>query len=129
MKKGRGLLGISVLVVALAFLASVQFCYGQLSKPGAPFPKPKDFAIWKITKMEAEPKCYKKPAMRGPDFIYKVTVEFKGTPSSLLPGDLVIEGKYVSNYETTTKPPLNLTAATRTWTPGTTGTVPGMESL
>ncbi len=105
MSKARVLLGISVLVVALAFLGSVQFSYGQPQKPGVLFPKPKDVAIWKMTKLQAEPSCYRKPPMRGPDFIYKVTVEFKATPSSLLPGDLVINAKYESNYETTTKPP------------------------
>ncbi len=123
MKNRRTLLGILVLTVAITFLGNAQFSYGQPPKPGVPSPKPKDVAIWKITKMAANPSCYKKPAKDAPDFIYEVRVEFKATRAALSPGDLVIEAKYVSNYETTTKPPLNLTDATRTWALGTAGTI------
>lgn len=107
MKKVRIFLWALVMVVAVSFLSFSQFFYEQI-----PPPKPK-IAIWKITRLIAEPSCYKKPEPGSPDFIYTIKAEFSASPGSLPPGDLIIEGKYESNYETTTKPPLNISSATK----------------
>lgn len=77
-------------------------------------------AVWKITKLYAEPPCYKKPEVGGPDFIYKLIAEIKAEPTAMPLNELVIEGKFVSNYESIAAPPLNLSKATETWMPGTT---------
>lgn len=108
---------VMVIILAIAFLSFAQFGYGQI-----PPAKPK-IAVWKITRLIAEPQCYRKPEPGSPDFIYTIKAEFVASPSLLSPGDLVIEGKYESNYETTTKPPLNISSATKTWTPGTSGDI------
>lgn len=117
MKKERVFLRVLVMFLAIALLGFAQFSYGQIPpvKPG--------IAIWKITKLIAKPSCYKKPEPGSPDFIYTIKAEFVASPSTLPPGDLIIEAKYVSNYETTTKPPLNISSATKTWTPGTSGDI------
>lgn len=117
MKNRRIFLWILVMACIITFIGNASFSFGQSEKAK------KDVANWKITYMKSEPACYKKPAQGAPDFIYTITVEFKAAPHSLPPGDLVIEATYVSNYETTAKPPLNLSEATRTWASGTTSTI------
>ena len=75
-------------------------------------------ADWKITSLKADPKCYQTSPTSAQDFIYTILVEFKAVPASRAPGDLVVEAQYVSNIETVTKPPINLSELTRTWSSG-----------
>jgi hypothetical protein len=118
-------LAIFIAIGILAFLVGSKSIYGlsekqsQWSAVTVPSSK-RHIAIWTITSMRAKPNCYKRPAKEASDFIYELEVEFQATPHSLLPGDLVIEAKYVSNYETTVKAPMNVADATGTWSRGTT---------
>ncbi len=75
-------------------------------------------ADWKIVGLKSEPKCYNTPPPGAPDFIYTILVEFKAASASRPPGDLVVEAQYISNIETTTKPPINLSELTRAWSSG-----------
>jgi hypothetical protein len=106
---------IGLLVFSFFFILVSQLTYGQ--------PPKTKVALWKITKFTAEPSCYKKPEPGSPDFIYTIKAEFVASPRTFPSGDLVIERKYKSNYENTSKPELNISKATRTWTPGTSGDI------
>ena len=125
MKNKSIFLAVFITAGILAFLVGSKSIYSlsekkpQRSEVTVPPSKPY-IAIWTITNMRAEPNCYKKPGKEASDFIYELEVEFSATPHSLLPGDLVIEAKYVSNYDKTVKAPMNVADATGAWSRGTT---------
>jgi hypothetical protein len=119
MKRGKILLGIVVLVGIVAFMGSAQFSHGK-GKPGTteqsavPGAKPScKCACWKIGKMEVIPiqskeKCYRVPGPGEPDFRFSFTVDLETTSSP--PCELIIDGSSKTcQYESSTKPPLNLT--------------------
>jgi hypothetical protein len=122
MKRGRILLGMVVLISIIAFLGSVQLGYGK-TKSGAEqgaalSAKPScKCACWKIGKMEvtsAKEKCYRVPAPGAGDFRFSFTIELVAGPitgpTTIPPCELIIDGSSrTCQYESSTKPPLNLT--------------------
>jgi len=75
-------------------------------------------ANWTITRLESIPKCYTPPKPRQPEFNYILKFEFKSLPEAIQENILVISGKYVSNKETSSKPPLDLSALAAAWGDG-----------